>query len=94
MMAPIFEQVARDFDGGVRFLKINTEEVPEVGQALGVRSIPTVVAMQGTEVVDSHVGLMPASALGRMARRVDEAARGVTLGDKVKSWLGLGPSPA
>ena len=93
MMAPIFEQVARELDGAVRFVKINTEEVPEVGRALGVRSIPTLVALQGSEVIDTHVGLMPASSLMRMARRLDDLARGVTLGDKMKRWLGIGAAP-
>ncbi|MBW2526627.1 MAG: thioredoxin [Deltaproteobacteria bacterium] len=79
MMAPIFEEVGKQFEGRVHFLKVDTEEVPEVAQAFGVRSIPTVVALHCTDVVDSHVGLMSAQALATMAQRADDRAQGVTL---------------
>jgi thioredoxin 1 len=90
MMAPIFDRVGKGFEGKVRFLKVNTEEVPELSDALGIRAIPTLVALQGSEVIDSHVGLLQMDGLLALARRVDERARGVGLGDKVKRLLGRG----
>lgn len=93
MMAPIFEKVGRQFEGRVRFLKVDTEQLPELSQALGIRAIPTLVVFQGRDVVDSHSGLTQAAALTKMAERAADAAAGVTLGDKLKRWLGLGASP-
>jgi thioredoxin 1 len=89
-MAPIFERVGKAYEGKVRFLKVDTEEIPELSNALGIRAIPTVVALQGSDVVDGHVGLLNLEGLMAMAKRVDEKARGVSLGDKVKSFLGIG----
>jgi len=79
MMAPIFDKVGKQFEGQVHFVKIDTEEVPEIAEAFGVRSIPTVVALHDTDVIDSHVGLMPEPALAKMAQKADDRAQGVTL---------------
>lgn len=84
MMAPIFEKVGKQFEGRVHFLKVDTEEVPQLATAFGVRSIPTVVALHCTDVIDSHVGLMPEQALAKMARRADDQAQGVTLRQRLK----------
>lgn len=95
MMAPIFEKVGKQFEGRVHFLKVNTEEVPEVSAAFGVRSIPTVVALHCTDVIDSHVGLMPEPALATMARRADDRAQGVSLRQRLKRLFAAeGDQPA
>lgn len=50
MMAPIFEQVASEVEPRARFLKLNTEEYPDAGAPLGIRSIPTLILFkQGRE---------------------------------------------
>ena len=75
MMAPIFDRVGKTFEGSVRFLKVNTEELPDVADALGVRAIPTIVALRGSEVIDVHVGLVNAADLTTMARRIAKKSR-------------------
>lgn len=94
LMAPIFEAVGKRFEGQVHFLKVDTEEVPEVANAFGVRSIPTIVALNGTEVVDSHVGLLPAPGLEKMARRADDRAQGVTLRQRLARMFDSGRDSA
>ena len=79
MMAPIFEAVGRQFEGQVRFLKVDTEEVPDVAAAFEIRSIPTLLVLHGSEVTDSHIGLTSEPQLSKMARRADDRAQGVTL---------------
>lgn len=90
MMAPVFEKVGKEFEGRVRFLKVSTEELPELSEALDIRAIPTLVVFNGRDVVDSHPGLVPAAELTRLAQRAEDLANDVTLGDKVKRWFGLG----
>lgn len=48
----IFESEVND----VKVIKVNIEEEPEMSQAFGVRSIPTLVYMENGEVVDKTVG--------------------------------------
>lgn len=86
-MAPTFDKVASAFEGQVRFLKVNTEELPELAAAFGVRSIPTVAALAGDEVVDSHIGLATFAGLTRMAQRALDRSRGVTLAGRIKRFF-------
>ena len=50
-MAPAFEAAAQRLEPKVRFLKVNTDEVPELAGRFSIRGIPTVVVFkQGKEV--------------------------------------------
>jgi thioredoxin len=90
MMAPIFDRVAREFEGKVRFLKVDTERVPELSEAFGIRSIPTLIVMQGEEVVDSNVGLTPEGSLRKMAQKALDRSQGVTFTDRLKRMFSKG----
>ena len=89
-MAPAFAAAARTFteDEEVRFVKVNTEQVPEVSAAFGIRSIPTLLVLLDGEVVDSSVGVTPEPTLVKMTRRALDRSRGVTLGAKIKRLFG------
>ena len=78
------DRVAEQFAGRVHFLKINTEQLPELSGAFSIRSIPTLLVLQGDEVVDSHIGLTTEPDMVRMARRAADRAEGVTITDRVK----------
>ena len=62
MMAPQFEQAASAMPQ-VIFAKLNTQDHPQIGTALGIRSIPTLVLYRaGTEVARMS-GALPAAQL-------------------------------
>ena len=63
MFAPIFETVADDFEGEVKFVKVNVDDAPELAQKYLVMSIPTLKMVKGNEVVGSYVGAMSAEEL-------------------------------
>lgn len=63
MMAPIFEEVEKDFEGKVEFKKIDVEENPGEAGKYGVMGIPTFVLMKGDEEVSRKVGAMPKEIL-------------------------------
>ena len=63
MFAPIFETVADDFEGEVKFVKVNVDDAPELAQKYLVMSIPTLKMVKGNEVVGSYVGAMSAEDL-------------------------------
>jgi len=46
MMAPAFEEAARQLEPEVRLIKVNTEEAPQLAARFGIRSIPTLMLMQ------------------------------------------------
>jgi len=59
MFAPIFESVAKQFPIKANFLKVNTEEVPQIAAQFGIRSIPTIVALKEGKEIDRTMGAMP-----------------------------------
>src|SRR5438045_2726980 len=62
MLGPILEKLAVEANGAFVLVKAETERLPDIAAALGVRSIPAVFAIKGGRVVDSFVGLLPESA--------------------------------
>ena len=83
-MAPIFERVAHDEGERAYFLKVDTERVPELAEAFGIRAIPTLIAIVGDQVVDSNIGLSGEKELAAMVQRAADRAAGVTFVDKLK----------
>ncbi len=70
MVAPIVEELAEEYDGRVKFVKLNTDENPMVAGKYGIRSIPTLLVFKGGEPVGQIVGFRPKSDL---AKRLEEA---------------------
>ena len=68
-MAPHFAAVAAEYrDSPVSFYKVNTEAHPELGKALQVRSLPTLLFVHQGRILDAVVGVTDRRAL---AKKVD-----------------------
>ncbi|MFN9619812.1 MAG: thioredoxin [Synechococcaceae cyanobacterium] len=65
MVAPIVEEIAEEFEGKLRVLKLNTDENPNIASEYGIRSIPTLMVFKGGEKVDTVVGAVPKSTLSQ-----------------------------
>jgi len=63
MVAPIVEELAGEYQGRVKFVKLNTDENPAVSGRYGIRSIPTLLVFKGGEVKGQIVGFRPKSEL-------------------------------
>lgn len=76
-MAPQYEEAARAMAGEpIEFLKVNTEEYPEISSAFNVRSLPTVIVVADGKVQDSLVGLQDSLTLKRTAERLVSKVNG------------------
>ena len=64
-VAPVLEEIARDNDGKIKVVKLNTDENPDVTRRYGITSIPTMHVVVGGEVVKTLVGAMPKPKLLR-----------------------------
>jgi thioredoxin len=53
MVAPLLNQLSSEYDGKVKFYKVNTEKDPEVSKVFGISSIPTLlfIAPTGNPIV-------------------------------------------
>ncbi|WP_457561535.1 thioredoxin TrxC [Caminibacter pacificus] len=59
MFAPTFQKVAANYPLKANFLKVNTEEVPQIAAQYGIRSIPTIVALKNGNEIDRVMGALP-----------------------------------
>ena len=57
--APIFEEVAQERSGKMRFVKINTEAERELSARFRVRSIPTIMIFKNGQFIDMLNGAVP-----------------------------------
>ena len=59
MVGPILEEVATEYAGKAKIVKVNVDEERGVAGSMGVRSIPTIALFQGGEVKNVLVGARP-----------------------------------
>ena len=59
---PVYERVSNEFED-VIFVKINTEEEPQLGRMFNIRSIPTTIAFKEQIGVFMQPGALPEDAL-------------------------------
>jgi thioredoxin 1 len=62
-IAPVVEQLAKDYSGKIVFGKLNVDENPETAERYGVMAIPTLLVMKNGKEVDRIVGALPKSQL-------------------------------
>ncbi|MBI2069037.1 MAG: thioredoxin [Elusimicrobia bacterium] len=58
-LAPTLEELSKEFDGKVKFLKVNTDENPVEASKLRITAIPTLVLFKGGKPVDQLIGVHP-----------------------------------
>lgn len=66
MIGPAIDALATAYAGRAKVGKLNIDENPDVAQAHGVRSIPTLLVFRDGKVVDQQIGAVPQSSLARM----------------------------
>jgi thioredoxin len=68
-MAPVFEELAQQMGGQVRFAKLNIDENPRTAARFNVSSIPTLLLLKSGREVDRIVGLQPKEEIQRRVAR-------------------------
>jgi len=63
MVAPVIEELARDYAGRILFGKLNVDENREVATQYQIMSIPTLLVFKNGRLVDRLVGAMPRNML-------------------------------
>jgi thioredoxin 1 len=59
MVAPIVEELATEYAGKLKVMKLNTDENPETAGRYQIMSIPTILFFKGGKLVDKMIGARP-----------------------------------
>jgi thioredoxin 1 len=70
MIAPVVEELSRQYSGRLRVTKVNTDENPRWASSLGIQAIPTLMIYKNGQEVDRIVGATTKQAL---QKRVEQA---------------------
>jgi thioredoxin 1 len=73
MVSPILESLSTEYQGRVRFVKVNVDDNQELSSKYGIMSIPTVMFFVGGEVQDAIVGAVPATTY---REKIEKAVKG------------------
>jgi thioredoxin 1 len=62
-VAPTVEELATEYAGKLKVVKVDVDENPDVSGRYGVQSIPTLLIFKGGEVVERMIGAYPKNML-------------------------------
>jgi thioredoxin 1 len=63
MVAPVVDEVATQYAGQIKVVKVNTDESPNIAKEYSIRSIPTLIIFKDGKVVEQVVGAVPKTTL-------------------------------
>jgi thioredoxin 1 len=63
MLTPIFTELASEYQGKVKFVKVNIDNSPKTASAYSVNSIPTMLFFHHGKIVEQHTGLLAKALL-------------------------------
>ncbi len=62
-LSPVLEKLAAEAQGAWTLAKVDIDKAPELADAFGIQSVPTVVLVAGGKVVDGFLGAQPESRI-------------------------------
>ena len=69
-IGPIVEELAGEYDGKLKVVKMNVDDNPKTPAQFGVRGIPNLLILKGGQVQEQIVGAVPKSALVKAIDKV------------------------
>ena len=59
MVAPVLEEIASEYRGRAKIVKLDTDENPKTAMKYNIRSIPTMLIFKEGDLIDTLVGALP-----------------------------------
>ncbi len=69
MLAPTVAEIANDYSGKLKVVKLNVDENVNAAGRFNVRSIPTLLIFKGGQVADQIVGTVPKEQIAKVLER-------------------------
>ncbi|WP_017300645.1 thioredoxin [Nodosilinea nodulosa] len=65
MVASVVDEMAQQYEGQLKVVKVNTDEQPGIASHYGIRSIPTLMVFMGGQKMEQVVGAVPKATLAK-----------------------------
>lgn len=69
VVGPIVEEIAQQYEGRVKVVKLNTDENPATAGRYSIRSIPTLILFNGGQPIDTVVGAVPKATISTVLEK-------------------------
>ena len=68
-IAPLIDQLADEYVGKVKVVKLDIDEAPTTAVKFGVRGVPTIIVFKGGEAVARQMGAAPKTVIAQVLQR-------------------------
>lgn len=68
MIAPVLEQLAPEFEGKAKIIKVDVDAEPSIAQRYGIMSIPTLILFKDSQVFKTVVGFQSKQMLEELIK--------------------------
>jgi thioredoxin 1 len=65
IVSPVIEDLSREYEGRVKFYKLNVDENQDIAAKYEIFSIPTLLVFKGDRIIGQHVGATSKDVLKR-----------------------------
>ncbi len=62
-LGPVLDEIAAEFEGKVKFVKMNTDDNLETAKNYSISGLPSLLVFKNGKAVERLVGLMPKSSI-------------------------------
>ena len=69
-IAPVVEELAKEYAGRLKVVKMNVDDNPQTPSRYGVRGIPNLILFKGGQVSDQIIGAVPKAQLVKAITQV------------------------
>jgi thioredoxin 1 len=69
-LEPVVHEIAADFDGRVKVVKVDVDQAPGIAARFAVLSVPTLMFFKDGQVRDQHIGLLSRQQLSDRLQKV------------------------
>lgn len=68
MIAPAIAEIAKEYSGRLKVVKVNVDDAPGIAQKYGIAGIPTLAIFKGGELVQRVSGAYPKAAIEQVIK--------------------------
>ncbi|MBP7791731.1 MAG: thioredoxin [Candidatus Goldbacteria bacterium] len=69
-LAPVIENVEKEYEGKMKFVKVDIDSNQNVASEMGIRSIPTIIIFKNGDIADQVIGVMSEVQLKKIIDKV------------------------